>query len=109
VARSWAVVSVLRKQSPELAMKVSETHVDAEGNIVLHLDGGTEVRLGQRPADQVLPVLDAFYRKTDGMQQVEYAELEYRNQVAFKRRGVSVPQPAASGKPARDGKSLPTH
>ncbi len=87
IARSWEVLSALQKKSPEIATDLSETHIDPDGNVTLHFNGGTEIHLGQRLPSRVLPVLDAFWSETEGLQDIEYAELQYQNQVAFKKRG----------------------
>lgn len=109
VRRAWDIVSELRKKSPEIAMRISETHVDREGDITLQFEGGTEVQLGRRAPAQVLPVLEAFYRHTDGMKNLEYAELEYRDQVAFKRRGDPPPGSSSPNLNARDRSSRSSH
>ena len=92
VGRAWEVIRELRRKSPEIAMDLSETHVDEVGDITLVFTGGAEVRLGQRKLSQVLPILEAFWKESGGFDKLEYAELQYRNQVAFKKR----PDPAAA-------------
>jgi cell division septal protein FtsQ len=93
--RAWIVVSELRAKAPDVALRLGETHYDAEGNVTLFFEGGAELRLGQRTPSQVLPVLDAFWRETQGFSGIEYAELGYRNQVAFRRRPELTTQPVA--------------
>jgi cell division septal protein FtsQ len=87
IPRSWEILSELQKKSPEIATELSETHIGPDGNVTLHFNGGTEIHLGQRLPSRVLPVLDAFWSETEGLKNIEYAELQYQNQVAFKRRG----------------------
>lgn len=93
--RAWVVVSELRAKAPDVALRLGETHYDAEGNVTLFFEGGAELRLGQRTPSQVLPVLEAFWRETQGFSGIEYAELGYRNQVAFRRRPELTTQPVA--------------
>lgn len=99
--RAWIMVSELRAKAPDVALRLGETHYDAEGNVTLYFEGGAELRLGQRTPSQVLPVLEALWRETQGFSGIEYAELGYRNQVAFRRRPELTTHPVAHPKPPR--------
>ena len=87
LARAWKTFYVLRKQAPKIAAQISETHYDEFNNITLTFQGGAEVRLGRRALSNALPLLETVWEELEGFQKLEYAELRFKNQVAYKEKG----------------------
>ncbi len=96
ILRAWGLLSLLRQEAPDIAVRISETHVGPDGDVTLFFDGGAEARLGRREPADILPVFEAFWEQMDGLDGIEYAELRFRDQVAFKRRGAALEAKASA-------------
>jgi cell division protein FtsQ len=76
-------VDFLHSHSPQLAEKFSEWNLNPQDEITGILRDGVEVRFGERPLLERLPVLDALFAHRTDIAKFTYVDLRFDSQIVY--------------------------
>ncbi|MFP4379113.1 MAG: cell division protein FtsQ/DivIB [Candidatus Sumerlaeia bacterium] len=71
----------LKEREAGLYGKISEAHLDKEENLILILQGGTEIRFGTGDPIAKMPALDTFIEKMGKPEEYVYIDLRFDDQI----------------------------